>query len=284
MALPAFAIYSFLYLYPSISNLWNSTKRWDGVTPPEFIGARNFTYLATNDDLFLKVVGNNFRFAFVVVVLQTSLSLLFATFLLKNTKTTIFLRVVYFFPTILSSVSVGLIWLFLYNPNYGLINATGKSIGLMNEPGINWLGDGRFALYAIAITQVWFHTGQMMVVYIAGLQQIPKELYEAAEVDGASPLRIYRSIALPLSRPAMGATAIFLFVINWNDLLWPLLLIQESDKKTLPLAMLAYRGEYFVSFSMLFTAVMVASLPMVIMYLMMQRSFIAGLTAGAVKG
>ena len=118
----------------------------------------------------------------------------------------------------------------------------------------------------------------------AFFKQVSKEMYEASEVDGASPLRIYRSIALPLSKQAMGATAIFLFVINWNDLLWPLLLIQESEKKTLPLAMLAYRGEYFVSFSMLFTAVMVASLPMVIMYLFMQRSFIAGLTAGAVKG
>ena len=186
MALPAFAIYSFLYLYPSVSNLWNSTKRWDGVLPPEFIGARNFTYLATNDDLFLRVLGNNIRFALVVVVLQTSFSLLFATFLLKNTKTTIFLRVVYFFPTILSSVSVGLIWLFLYNPNYGLINATAKKVGLMSDPGVNWLGDGRYALYAIAITQVWFHTGQMVVIYVAGLQQIPAELYEAAEVDGAS--------------------------------------------------------------------------------------------------
>ena len=121
-------------------------------------------------------------------------------------------------------------------------------------------------------------------ILTAFFKEISREMYEASEVDGASPFRIYRSIALPLSRPAMGATAIFLFVINWNDLLWPLLLIQEADKKTLPLAMLAYRGEYFVSFSMLFTAVMVASLPMVIMYLMMQRSFIAGLTAGAVKG
>ena len=100
MAMPAFLIYAFLYLYPSVSNLWNSTKRWDGVLPPGFIGARNFTYLATNDDLFLKVLGNNIRFALVVVILQTSFSLLFATFLLKNTKTTIFLRVVYFFPTI----------------------------------------------------------------------------------------------------------------------------------------------------------------------------------------
>jgi len=121
-------------------------------------------------------------------------------------------------------------------------------------------------------------------ILTAFFREISREMFEASEVDGASPMRIYRSIAVPLSRPAMGATAIFLFVINWNDLLWPLLLIQESDKKTLPLAMLAYRGEYFVSFSMLFTAVMVASLPMVVMYLLMQRSFVAGLTAGAVKG
>ena len=92
-------------------------------------------------------------------------------------------------------------------------------------------------------------------ILTAFFREISREMYEASEVDGASPLRIYRSIALPLSRPAMGATAIFLFVINWNDLLWPLLLIQESEKKTLPLAMLAYRGEYFVSFSMLFTAI-----------------------------
>ena len=83
-------------------------------------------------------------------------------------------------------------------------------------------------------------------ILTAFFREISREMYEASEVDGASPLRIYRSIALPLSRPAMGATAIFLFVINWNDLLWPLLLIQESEKKTLPLAMLAYRGEYFV--------------------------------------
>jgi hypothetical protein len=88
----------------------------------------------------LKVLGNNLRFALVVVILQTSFSLLFATFLLKNTKTTIFLRVVYFFPTILSSVSVGLIWLFLYNPNYGLINATAKKVGLVLAGNIPRVG------------------------------------------------------------------------------------------------------------------------------------------------
>ncbi len=121
-------------------------------------------------------------------------------------------------------------------------------------------------------------------ILTAFFRELPKEMYEVSEVDGATPLRVYRSIALPLSRPAMGATAIFLFVITWNELLFPLLLITDVDKRTLPLSLLSFRGEFFSNYSMIFTAVMVASIPMVVMYLLMQRSFIAGLTAGAVKG
>jgi raffinose/stachyose/melibiose transport system permease protein len=121
-------------------------------------------------------------------------------------------------------------------------------------------------------------------ILTAFFRQIPNELYESASMDGAKPFRLYRSIALPLSRPSMAAVAIFLFVITWNDLLYPLLLLTQADLKTLPLALLDYRGEYAINFSMIFTAVMVASLPMVVMYLSMQKTFVSGLTAGAVKG
>ncbi len=118
----------------------------------------------------------------------------------------------------------------------------------------------------------------------AFFRDLPKEMFECAGIDGAGQFRIYRSIALPLSKPALGATAIFLFVICWNDLLYPLMLITETAKKTLPLVLIDYKGEYFASFSMQFTAILVASLPMIIMYLFMQKTFQAGLTAGAVKG
>lgn len=121
-------------------------------------------------------------------------------------------------------------------------------------------------------------------ILTAFFRQIPHELYESAAIDGARPFRLYRSIALPLSKPSMAAVAIFLFVITWNDLLYPLLLITQSDLKTLPLALLDFRGEYAINFSMIFTAVMVASVPMVVMYLSMQKTFVSGLTAGAVKG
>ena len=200
MALPALAIYAFLYLYPSIQNLLYATTRWDGVTKAEFTGTKNFTYMLTQDVLFRKIFANNIKFSLFVVIFQTAFSLIFAIFLSKNSKSNIFFRTLFFFPTILSSVSVGLMWTFLYNPNYGFINAAFKSVGL-DSFAINWLGDTRYSLLAIAITQVWFHTGQMMVIYIAGLQQIPQELYEAAEMDGASRWQQFRNVTWPMSIP-----------------------------------------------------------------------------------
>jgi raffinose/stachyose/melibiose transport system permease protein len=133
---------------------------------------------------------------------------MFAVFLVKNTKSNIFLRTVFFFPTILSSVSVGLIWSFLYNPNFGFINATLKSVGL-NSLAINWLTDSRYALYSIAIAQIWFHTGQMVVIYLAGLQQIPQELYESAEVDGANRWHQFKYVTWPMALPTTAVVVAY---------------------------------------------------------------------------
>jgi raffinose/stachyose/melibiose transport system permease protein len=203
MGAPAAILFIIFYLYPALNTLRYSATRWNGIDPVEFVGVRNFVNLLTNDDLFLKVLGNNVRFTLLVVLFQTSFALLFAIFLVKNTKTTIFLRTLYFFPTILSSVSVAMIWLFLYDPNVGVINTTLTKIGL-DSLALNWLGSESTALYAIAFTQVWFHTGQMMVIYIAGLQQIPAELYEAAEVDGATRWQQFRNVTWPMSIPTTG--------------------------------------------------------------------------------
>lgn len=208
MAAPAIILYSFLYLYPALSNLLYSTQRWDGVTKPEFVGLTNFKHLLTDDDLFIKILGNNIRFTILVVILQTGFALLFGTFLLKNSKINIFLRTVYFFPTILSSVSVGLIWTFLYDPNYGFINATLKAIGL-DRFALNWLGDSKYSLYAVAVTQIWFHTGQMVVIYVAGLQQIPAELYEAAQVDGATRWQQFKNVTWPMALPTTAVVVAY---------------------------------------------------------------------------
>ncbi len=116
------------------------------------------------------------------------------------------------------------------------------------------------------------------------LKTIPGEIYEAASIDGSGPWRTYRSVVLPLSAPSLAATAIFLFVIHWNDLLYPLLFIQEPGKRTLPVALLSFQGEFLTDYPLLFTGVVVASAPIVVAYVFLQRYFVAGITAGSVKG
>lgn len=116
------------------------------------------------------------------------------------------------------------------------------------------------------------------------MKTLPRELIEAAMIDGAGSWKVYARVIIPLSLPSMSAAAIFLFVIHWNDLLYPLLFITDNAYKTLPLALLEFQGQYSTNYPMLFTGVVIASLPMVVAYVFLQRFFVAGMTAGAVKG
>lgn len=116
------------------------------------------------------------------------------------------------------------------------------------------------------------------------MKTLPKELFEASTIDGAGNWKMFTKVAIPLSLPSISATAIFLFVMHWNDLLYPLLFITDNAYKTLPLALLEFQGQYSTNYPMLFTGVIIASAPMVIAYVFLQRYFVAGITAGAVKG
>jgi raffinose/stachyose/melibiose transport system permease protein len=125
----------------------------------------------------------------------------------------------------------------------------------------------------------------VVVFIVAGfMKTIPRSMIEASTMDGASEWQIYRKVALPLSAPAMATAAIFVGVMVWNDLLYPLLFVASPDKKTLPLALLDFQGEYFTNYPMIFSGVLIASIPMIILYIFLQRYFIEGMTAGANKG
>jgi raffinose/stachyose/melibiose transport system permease protein len=199
---PAIILYTIFFLLPGVNSLRLSVFQWNILEfkPREFNGTDNYVRLATDDSIFRTAVGNNLELMLWVVLFQGGLSLLLALMLVKNTKTTILLRAIYFFPTILSSVSVGLIWSFMFESNLGVINTALNRVGL-SQLTTNWLGDESIALYSIVITQVWFHTGQMMVIYVAGLQQIPAELYESARIDGANGFQIFRRVTWPLIIP-----------------------------------------------------------------------------------
>ena len=199
--LPGLLLYAVLFLYPTVSALYYSFTDWDGLSPSyQYVGLQNYENVS-QDIIFQKSLGNNVKFMLMVVLVQTIVSLLLALQIYKQSKRNVALRALYFLPTILSSVSVGFIWTFIYDSNLGALNKLLTAVGLESLTQ-SWLGDPSLAIYSIAAVQAWAHIGQMAVLFIAGLQSIPQEIKEAATLDGASQLGLFFRITWPLLAPA----------------------------------------------------------------------------------
>lgn len=201
--LPAVVLYVVFFAGPTLQAFQYSVTDWDGISA-QFanVGTGNFSRIATGDDLFRGALTNNIKFLLVVVIAQTALSLLLALLLQRNSRSSTALRALFFLPAILSSVSVAFVWKFMYDPNFGLINQTLSAVGLDSFQA-SFLGNPQTAIYWVGLTQVWAHAGQLMVIFIAGLQQIPAELYEAAELDGAGAWRKTWHVTLPMLTPTI---------------------------------------------------------------------------------
>lgn len=200
--LPAVVLLVVFFLIPLLQAAQYAVTDWNGYSDTfAYVGLSNFEHALTNDILFSNSLFNNLKFMVVVVVAELILSLLLAILLVRNSRSSIVLRAIFFFPAILSSVSVAFIWKFVYDPTYGIGNFLLGLLGLDSLKS-SYLGDDQTAIYWVAAIQVWFFTGMMIVIFIAGLQGIPKELYEAADMDGASPWRQFTSITWPLIAPA----------------------------------------------------------------------------------
>lgn len=198
-ALPALAVYTYFLVMPALTSVQYSFTNWNGISADfDWVGLDNYRRALTGDTLFLNSLTNNLKFWLVVLTLQTAAGLLLAVLLFRNVRGSSLLRGVFFFPTILSSISVAYIWKFIYDPNYGLGN---RVLGLFGTSS-GFLGEADTAIYWVALSQVWFHAGQMMTIFIAGLQSVPRELLEAADVDGAGPWRKFWSITWPQIAPA----------------------------------------------------------------------------------
>ena len=168
-----------------------------------FVGLTNYAALLRNP-VFWTAVKNTFYFALVGGPLTVGLSL--AAALLVNARLVrfkSFFRTIYFIPFVTTLVAVAIVWRYLYHPQYGLLN---YALGGLGIGPIDWLGDPRFAMPAIILMAAWKNFGYNMLIFIAGLQAIPEELYEVARLDGAGPVRQFRHVTLPMLAPT------FLFV------------------------------------------------------------------------
>jgi multiple sugar transport system permease protein len=171
------------------------------------VGDTRYVVLA-GDPNFWRSIVNNFFFALVVIPLQTGLALLLALLVNQGLKGQSFFRTMYFAPVVTSMVVVSIVWRFLYDPNNGLINEMISTLTLGTVGPINWLGNPSIAMWAIIIMSVWQGVGMQMMLFIAGLQQIPGSLYEASGIDGANAWQQFRHITIPGLRNVM----VFIFL------------------------------------------------------------------------
>lgn len=209
MILPAAALLILFFVWPFLHGLWLSAHAWDGFSPPVFRGVDNYLRLAS-DRIFLGALSNNVIFVVAVVVLKNVLGLAVALLLDKAVFGRAFFRAAAFVPVTMSFVAVGLLWSWIYNPVFGLLNAALDLFGL-SFLKLSWLGDADVALYSIIAVDVWKWLGFHAVIYLAGLRTIPLELHESATVDGASPWQRLRHVTLPMLMPIVFINTLLAF-------------------------------------------------------------------------
>ncbi|XID90733.1 carbohydrate ABC transporter permease [Paenibacillaceae bacterium WGS1546] len=180
---------------------WNFVQGWDGIV---WVGLDNFEKL-WNDPAFVRSVRNNLIFLLAVPVYML-ISMVLAVLIDRYVYLKGFFKVSYFMPYISNIVAVAVVWQVLFQPSYGPINEMLKAIGIAHPP--MWIADPQFALYSIMMITIWISIGFNLIIYIAGLQSIPRDLYEAADIDGANAWVKFARITFPLLSP----TSFFLLV------------------------------------------------------------------------
>jgi len=199
--LPSLMGYAIFVAGPMVAAFVFSFFRWDIFTPPEFIGLDNFTSLF-RDPRFFIVLKNTLVFVAAAVALLITIGLGIALMINRKIPSILryFFRTTYFFPVIISLASVSIIWQFLLNTDYGPIN---YYLGKLGFDPVPWLSSSRWALRSIIMLFVWKNLGFYVILFLAGLQGIPRQLYEAAEIDGANNWKKFWSITLFLVSPTI---------------------------------------------------------------------------------
>ena len=200
-ALPALVIYVVFLVYPAMQSLFFSFTDWDGLSPTyNIVGAENYVSML-DDPVVLQAMVNNVIWTVVTITVPVVLGLLLAMALNGKVRGKPVLRLLFYMPAVLPLVAVASIWGWLYNPQFGAVNAALRAIGLdsLAQP---WLGQDNTALAAVMIPAIWLRVGFPMLLYLAALQGVNTEMYEAATVDGATRWQQFWFITMPSLRPA----------------------------------------------------------------------------------
>ncbi len=206
LVLPSILLFALFFVAPVLHSMILGFYRWDIISDAEYVGLEHYKDLFA-DPVFGEVVGNTAKYSVATVVLTLVLGLALAVLVNQRGRFYTVVQACIFTSYIVSWVGVSLLWVWLLDGQYGLVNYVLSPLGIEK---INWLGDPDVALWALVAVTVWKTLGYDMIIYLAGLQSIPDDLYEAAALDGAGPLRRFWYVTLPQLAP----TTLFLLITS----------------------------------------------------------------------
>lgn len=218
--LPALTIYIIFAIYPTYSVLEYSFTDWDGISPERnFVGLENYQKLFS-DKIFWEAFRNTFVWSGVIIVINVGLGLVMAAMLARVWKARLLMQTCIVLPVVISPMAVATIWRWMYQPT-GVINQVLENIGL-GAFATPWLGSPDVVLYALALAHSWSTIGLSVIIFLAGLQAVDEDLYEAARVDGANPLQSFRYVTLPALRPVTAVVFILTLTQSFKvfDIVW----------------------------------------------------------------
>lgn len=215
--LPAALVYGLFFLVPTLMSFFFSMTRWT-LTDWEFVGLENFFTFFSESSLNIGL-SNTLVFAVVTCGLKVVVGFLLAVLLTSELRTKHILRSIIFFPTLVSTIAVGITFSNLFHPSMGAINTLLASAGI---EGPDWLGDFNLALLSVAFVDVWKGVGIALVIFIAGILAIPEHYYEALAIDGGNRLHKFWYLTVPLARPALNSVILLAFIggLRSFDLVW----------------------------------------------------------------
>jgi ABC-type sugar transport system permease subunit len=262
--LPMAALVGVFLLYPAGKTIWVSLTDATGTSAGSFVGLDNFSRLVS-DPAFRTSVRNTVYWVIGALILQVGLGLLLAV-VLSNMRAGDWLKRLFYLPATLSGAAVGVIWFYVFNPDNGLLTTFLEAVGL-GSVTTRWLAEPPINTFAMIFAAMWQGLGPAMILFLVGLQNLPREPIEAARVDGAQGLRLFWHITLPLLRPMTAVVVAITMINNFKvfDLIW--VMTQGGPyRSSETLAVTMYR-ESFVSFSVGYGASVAVVLTLVVMIL-----------------
>ena len=213
--LPAMLLYLIFVGFPFVQTIYFSLTDWNGVRPTKnFIGLANYQEMI-RDPLLWKSLRNNVTWVIVGTIAPMAIGLMLAMLLWRKPRGFNLFRTIFFMPQVLSAVVIGIIWSWIYNPLFGNLNKLLKAIGL-GDLARGWLGDPSVALYAILVAAIWAEVGFVFVVFLAGLQNVSKDLLEAATIDGANGWQRFKDVTVPQLSNVINVVTALLLIGGFN--------------------------------------------------------------------